>query len=735
VHTKMGQEPVAHAIVFLAERFQPVETDAHGRFRLEAVPAGSWTLIVQRDGYVEARQTLTVASGPALRVSVELEPAPTLTENVTVTASRHEESSDRVPATIGAVSGEEIRNMRPEHIAEPLNRIPGVHIVAFSDEGTHNSVRQPLCCRPTLLMMEDGIALTSPAFYSTSLIRQVNFAQSGRIEVLKGPGTAAYGSDGMTGVINFISADPPSGPQFEVSAEGGGAGFVRSMFSVGSRFGNQSLLATGNFSHRDGRRDDPRSRKSGGVRWDALTNGGVLFKTSVNVNRTNGTGSDDQTPEQFASRSRFNQYPIAFDNFTSVRASTSYEQQTGRTSWTITPFFRYQDVDFVPGWQLSYNPVVWYWGEKSGGVRTQVRRDITPMNARLSAGFDVDYTDGYRQEPRIDPVSVNGVWVNWSLNTLPPEYDYRFVYRGFAPYAQVEFTPTTRLRVTVGGRFDVATYDYTNRLGELQTGSFRRPHDANLTYKEPTPKFGATYALTSNLTLVGSYRRGFRVPPESNVFKQGRSLDTLGLQPIKNSAWEGGLRGSLGRRVRFDVTTYYMRLTDDILSYREPDGASAATNNGESLHRGVELQTGIALRRDLRVDLGYSYAVHTFATWSPSADLNLSGKEMDGAPRHQRSAQLTYTPSLLRGGRLQLEWLGMSAYWLDPANTLRQDGYNVFHLRASYMVARHYELFARVINLFDRLYAEQGFLGDQYAPRYLSPGEYRTVYAGISARF
>jgi len=225
------------------------------------------------------------------------------------------------------------------------------------------------------------------------------------------------------------------------------------------------------------------------------------------------------------------------------------------------------------------------------------------------------------------------------------------------------------------------------------------------------------------------------VPTESNLFKQGSSANTIDLQPIRVGAWEGGVRGSLGRRLRFDATTYDMRLTDDILGYRAPDGVSAATNNGQTQHRGVEVSTGIALRTDLRFDVGYSYAVHTFEHWQPSATLNFEGKEMDGAPRHQRNAQLTYSPAMLRGGRVQLDWLGLSDYWLDPQNTLRQAGYNVFHLRGSYLVKRHYETFARVINLFDRLYAEQGFLGDKYAPRYLSPGEYRTVYVGLGTRF
>jgi len=33
----------------------------------------------------------------------------------------------------------------------------------------------------------------------------------------------------------------------------------------------------------------------------------------------------------------------------------------------------------------------------------------------------------------------------------------------------------------------------------------------------------------------------------------------------------------------------------------------------------------------------------------------------------------------------QLEWSGMGGYWLDPGNTIRFDGHNIFHLRASYV--------------------------------------------------
>src|SRR5690606_28665791 len=108
---------------------------------------------------------------------------------------------------------------------------------------------------------------------------------------------------------------------------------------------------------------------------------------------------------------------------------------------------------------------------------------------------------------------------------------------------------------------------------------------------------------------------------------------------------------------------------------------SALTNNGETSHRGVEVTGGLAFTSDLRADLAYTYARHRFENYRPSSDLDFSGMDMDGAPRHFRSGTLTYQPRLLNGGRVQLEYSGMGDYWLDPGNTLRFDGYDIFHLR------------------------------------------------------
>ncbi len=728
---------VAEASVHLDGGQGRVYTDAAGKFRLVAILQGTHVVVVQRVGFRPARQTVTVAAGGTVDLEIMLTEAPSIIEPLTVTASRvQEEARQDLPVSIGVLTGEEIARMRPTHVAQPLNRVAGVRIVEFEGGGTHNAIRQPLCCKPTLLIMEDGIPFTSPAYYTTSQIGNVNFAQSGQIEILKGPGTAAYGSDAVSGVVNFVSAPAPATPGGQFTAEAGGAGYKRLLSSGGGTFGAHTLAAHFSAVDADGRRNNPYQGLSTSLRWTAATEGGAAFKTYVSFNRRDGTGTDDQTPEQYRTRSAFNPYPIAFDERTTLRASTSYQQQRGRTSWIVTPFFRYDDSDVVPGWQLSYNPVVWEVESTSLGLISQLRHELGGAGrARIMAGVDLDYTPGSRREPVITPVEENGVWTDWSLDAVPPRYDYDTRYLGGAAYAQIDFRPVARLDVSLGGRFDAASYDYTNHLSVETTGSFRRPADTSLSYRKLTPKVGLSYALTDQTRLFGSYRRGFRVPIEQNLFKQGSSTNTLALQPIEAENWELGVRSTINDRVTFEVTGYTMTLHKNILSYRGPTGITALTNNGETTHRGVELSLGAALTRTLSVDGAFTHAVHRFATWAPSSTLDFSGNEMDAAPHSLRSATVTWMPRFLGGGQVQVEYLGMGDYWLDGANTVRQDGYDVFHLRASYVMARRIELYGRLMNVTDALYAAQAFEGFGDIDRLLNPGEYRTFYAGVRVRF
>ncbi len=732
VITARDGAPVGDATVYLEGQMHGAVTDARGRFRLTGVPAGTHSLVVQRIGYRRWSGDVSVAAGVTRRLDIALSEEAALIEGTTVTASRgREEKLKDLPATVSVLSGEEIEEMRPTHIAESLNRLAGVHVVAFDGADSHNAVRYPLGYKATFLLMEDGIPFAPPSFYVPALIGAVDFANTGRVEAMKGPGTAAYGMDAVTGVLNFVTAAPPLTPEADITLEGGPHEYRRAMLSAGGTFGRHGLRVTGGFADTDGRNSDPSRRISGSVRWDTDPGNGALLRTIVSYNRRDARMAGGQDPDQFANRVFFNPYPVAYDRWRNFRASTSYQQSIGRNAFSVTPYFRYQNSDRVPSWMLSYDPVIWDVDFKSVGLLAQFRRELGVLNGELTAGLDGDYSPLDRRVPVVTPVEENGQWVAMSTEG-EPHYDYRATYRGAAAYGQLEFDPVPRLRVSAGVRFDIAGYDYHTRLPAVQTGDFRRPADTTLQYRKLTPKLGITYSISDESKVYASYRRGYRVPTEDQLFSQGSSASTVTIQPVEVEATEVGVRTG-NSRARIEIAAYYMELHNDILSYRATSGVSALTNNGESSHRGIEISGGLAITSELRADVALTFARHQYEKWRPSSELDFSGKEMNAAPRRMVNGTLTWEPRVMNGGRVQLEWMGMGSYLLDPTASFRFDGYEVLNLRASYVVADHAELFVRVMNVTDETYAVEAFTGYGPIPWTANPGEYRSLYAGVKA--
>jgi outer membrane receptor protein involved in Fe transport len=308
-------------------------------------------------------------------------------------------------------------------------------------------------------------------------------------------------------------------------------------------------------------------------------------------------------------------------------------------------------------------------------------------------------------------------------------YDYDVTYHGVSPYVQIETSPTARLRVTGGLRYDYSGYAYETHLAPQATGRWRRPADTSVTYSHVSPKIGVTYEFDPAVNVFVSYRHGFRAPSQGQLFRQGSSLNTVGLQPVKADNYEVGVRGRIGPRVDYDLSLYALLKRDDVLSYTLADGSREVQNAGRTSHRGVELSLGVQAVPALRLDVAYSYARHEYESWDPSATVTLSGNEMANAPRHLGTASLTLTPPQLDGAQASLEWSRVGGYWQDAENTHWYPGHDLFHVRATYPLGPNFVLMMRVMNLTDRRYAEtSGYTtarGQEYAP-----GMPRTVYAG-----
>ena len=135
---------------------------------------------------------------------------------------------------MGVVTGEELR-AASRAPAEVMGRVPGVWVSAAGGEGHTTAIRQPETTKPMYLFLEDGVPTRSTGFFNHNALYEVNVPQAERIEVLKGPGTALYGSDAIGGVINVETrARLARARTAEASLEGGALRLDARCSSAGS---------------------------------------------------------------------------------------------------------------------------------------------------------------------------------------------------------------------------------------------------------------------------------------------------------------------------------------------------------------------------------------------------------------------------------------------------------------------------------------------------------------------
>ena len=492
-------------------------------------------------------------------------------DEVSVIGTREAQSINETALSIGVVKQQDIENIKPAHPSEIMQRIPGVHVNVTGGEGHMTAIRQPITTKAVYLYLEDGIPTRSTGFFNHNALYEINVPQSERIEVLKGPGSALYGSDAIGGVINVETKPSPLKAEADISVEAGQFGWKRILLSGGNTVDDNGYRASVNVTHTDGWRDSTEyDRASATVRWDRILESGASLKTVLSSSEIDQqtAGSSRLLRDDYLNNPTLNYTPISYRKVSALRLSTAYEKETSDSLLSITPYARSNSMELLPNWSLSYDPVVYETKNDSLGVLVKYRQDYKPMRSRLVAGIDIDYSPGGRFEQQITPTKIGNIYTSYTVASIL--YDYDATYSAASPYAHFEFSPSENIRVTTGLRYDAMSYDYKNNLTELTTGSHRRPTDTSVSFNHLSPKVGLTYKINPSLNSFVSYREAFRAPSEGQLFRQGQAINTINLKPIKVSSVEAGLRGKTNNS-HYSLSIYSMVKKDDILTYRHPD--------------------------------------------------------------------------------------------------------------------------------------------------------------------
>jgi hypothetical protein len=699
----------------------------------------------------------------SLLVSAGMVQSQTELPTVTVTATREEEKISETPISVGVVPQRSIQITKPAHPLEILGQVPGVSISVTNGEGHQTAIRQGFTTSPVYLFLEDGIPTRATGNFNHNALYEVNIPSAGSIEVIRGPGSALHGSDAIGGIVNVLTKTPRANKGQDVSVELGGHGYRRLLggFDTGSH-GARALRADVNLTHTDGwRTKTGYDRQSLNMRWDAGPDDRTIVKTILGYTKIDQeTGANSALPwDLYQNNPTVNLRSPAYRKVDALRFSTAIERELGQGALlSFTPYFRGNKMELNGSFNFTGDARIENTEVFSLGLLAKYRKDLNDsVRSRVIAGLDLDHSPSSRKENKITLASTsigpNSLYTQYTSYTIGDQmYNYDVAYQSASPYLHYEMSPSERLRLTAGLRYDSARYGMdNNRAAGYFTVSGREyysPAEASASFSRLSPKLGATYALNPEHHVYVTYNQGFRTPSESQLFRGGRSASggtqaarqaealalfnaSASLKAIKADQYEVGLRGAADKW-NYDIVAYVLTKKDDLLSRRDDTGYSVQTNNGTTEHKGIEIGLGRSFTSRIRFDAALSYAKHTYKDWVTSSE-NFSGKEIESSPRFLGNARLTVRP--VERVMTQLEWVRIGSYYLDAANTYgKYSGHDLFNLRASVDIAKQTSGFLRVMNLSDQRYADSASQSSATGGLY-SPGLPRTVYAGIESRW
>jgi vitamin B12 transporter len=170
------------------------------------------------------------SAGPAIAVGLLLaadqaqaQPSSSVSESVVVTATAVPEDQIELGAATTVITREQIERRGLRTVAEVLRSVPGLDLVQSGDTGAITSVLLRGSNSNHTLVLVDGVRMNSPYFagYDFSTLTTENVE---RIEIVRGPFSALYGSDAIGGVVQVFTRPTASGLSGRASVEAGNAG-------------------------------------------------------------------------------------------------------------------------------------------------------------------------------------------------------------------------------------------------------------------------------------------------------------------------------------------------------------------------------------------------------------------------------------------------------------------------------------------------------------------------------
>jgi outer membrane cobalamin receptor len=673
-------------------------TDGAGQFAVQAPSNGSFELRVALDGFRSEPLKIT-GDTESHEVGTITLAVSAISESMLVSASQTDIPLTTTSSSVTVITGEQLEAHQVESLGDALRVVPGLSVAASGGRGAVTSVFPRGGESDYSLVFVDGVQAN--AFGGGYDFAHVPIANIDRIEIVRGPQSALYGSNAIGSVIRVITkrGGPPS---VEGSVEGGSFGTSRLIASTAGgidtwQWGlaaerlatdgmNGEIAPAGETVVND---DYTRHSVAGGIGWTPRAGAGLRADVNYLRDERGFPGPFGSNPagvfEGINSVARGNdeRWLASLSGAAPINSRVRVQVQAAHSSI---------DDEFVD----TFGP------STSSSRRTSARGQID-----LRASSDLEGSAGleYQHERANSTFITDG-----SASEVPVERGLTGVF------AEARWHHAARVFLTGGVRVDRITRD------ALPGGSFGlRPDFGDDTVVSANPKIAIAWFVHStggNFTKVrGSAGTGIRPPDAFEI----AFTDNPSLKPERSKSFDAGIDQSfMAGHVLLEATAFFNRYDDLIVAVGSFQGSSRYLTDNISNARAAGLETAATLRTrrsghvplDLELRVGYTFL---------NTEI-LAVDSGDGAPRPfvpgdqllRRPTHVFSVDALLQAGRLTgFVQGGGRGEMVDIEPTLgasggmfENPGYAVWNVGASFRLVPHVEVYGRVTNIFDRAYEE-----------------------------
>lgn len=535
-------------------------------------------------------------------------PKATQLDAVTSTATRSPTAIKDVAGTVSVITAEELERRNANSMEDIVRYEPGVSVGDSSSRaGSGNFVIRGIGGNRVLVLV-DGLPVPDSPITSTaagSYTRDyVDLESMKRVEIIRGPSSALYGSDGIGGTVAYVTKDPADyleglDKDWYASIKGGydsaDQSFTESLTGV-KRAGNVEML--GIFTRRDGHETEPNSNALynpqdyssnsflGKLVFNGLWGNSLKFTAQHDEDQTDtdlltdaggavpstspfffstvtGSQAEDDTQRTLLSAAYSHNTPFAIADNLEAKVFYTRVDRTEHTTQTLTDgltnYYRVSDFEFeqdIFGADLQFG----------------LSRDWAGVSHNFTYGGTVDYTETSRPRYRSE--------TNLTTNTTSsyfPFNDETFPNKNFPDTKTIKAGLYVQDSIDIGrlGVIPAVRVDYFKMHPEVDqlflnsTAGSIPVHDQEET--EVSPKLGLTFDVTDEYTLFGQYAHGFRAPPYDNAnfaySNPGYGYEILpnaDLKPETSDGFEAGLRGGFADGLSFSLSGFYNTYEDFI---------------------------------------------------------------------------------------------------------------------------------------------------------------------------